>query len=339
MNENTTNELQPREPNDPQQAPDAPQGTGRRFSRNKKFAMLGGAAAVIGLGAIAAPVVAQTVTGGNDKDSAQHQQFEQDLAQKLGVPQSKVDGALKQMAGDRLGERIDQLQQSGVLTADQAAGIKAKITSGDPRGAMTELRAALTTSQLDTLTKAGTINQDQADQITALVKAGVPIGLRVAPPGASGDEQRPEHVESAAHQKEQVQRLQQAGLITAAQAGTINDLIAANKTADAEQAIHAAMDAGLLTQLVKDGKVTQAQADQITALIAAGAPIGIGGPGMDGPGRHGGPGMDGDQHGGMGMDGDHMGGQPPMDGGQQGQSGGSQSGQFEPQTYGSSTTA
>ena len=332
------NNLDPWEPTGSQDSSDtnaaAPGRT--RLNRNKKIAIIGGAAAVIGLGAIAAPVLAQTVAGHNN--DAEHQQFEKDLAQKLGVPQSKVDGALKAIQGDRLGQRLDQLQQSGVLTADQAASIKAKVTSGDLMGAMQELRSSMMTTQLDALVKKGTITQAQADQVTALVKAGVPVGLRVPPLGAPSDQQQPQHVESAAHQQEQVQRLQQMGVITADQATTINDLISANKTAEAETAIHAAMDSGLLAQLVKAGKITQAQADQITALQQAGVPIGIGGPGMDGPGM-GGHRMGGDHHG-PDLDGDHgMGGfdgPPPMDGGQQDQSSGSQNGQFQPQSFDSS---
>ena len=334
------NDLEPREPAGTPSAANADTAetpaTGRRVTRNKKLAIIGGAAAVIGLGAIAAPVVANTLDGhGKDHDDRQ-EQFEQDLAQKLGVPQSKVDSALKAMQGDRLEQRLGELQQSGAITADQAAGIKAKLSSGDVEGAMTELRAAMMTTHLTALVTAGTVTQAQADQITALVKAGVPVGLRVPPPGATGDMEQ--HVESAEHQQEQVQRLQEAGLITADQAKEINALITAKKTAEAKTAIHAAMDAGLLKQLVQDGKVTQAQADQITALQEAGVPIGIGGPGKGGPGGH--HGMGGGHHGkGDGHhDGDHgMGGfdsAPPADGGQQSQDGGSQSGDFQPQTFG-----
>ena len=340
MTDNTTpNDMEPWEPTGSSTADETRAAGSSRSGRTKKIAIIGGAAAVLGLGAIAAPVLAQTVTGHDDHD-AEKQQFEQDLATKLGVPQSKIDGALKSMQGDRLSQRLDQLQQSGVLTADQAASIKAKVTSGDLMGAMQELRSSMMTTQLDALVKQGTITQAQADQVTALVKAGVPVGLRVPPPGAAGGQEQPQHVESAAHQQEQVQRLRAAGVITADQATTINALISANKTAEAETAIHAAMDSGLLAQLVKAGKITQAQADQITALQQAGVPIGIGGPGMGGPGGHHGPDMDGDHGmgGGMdgGMDGDHgFDGPPPMDG-QQDQGGGSQSGQFQPQSFDSS---
>ena len=338
------NDLEPSEPSGTPPAANADTvetpATGTRTTRNRKLAIVGGAAAVIGLGAIAAPVVAQTIDGhDNDRDNRQ-EQFEQDLAQKLGAPQSKVEGALKQMQGDRLGQRLEQLQQAGVLTAEQATAIKAKLSSGDVKGALQELRSSMMTTQLDALIAKDTVTQAQADQVTALVKAGVPVGLRMPPPGAD-DQQRPRHVESAAHQQEQVQRLEQAGLITSEQAKTINDLIAANKTAEAETAIHAAMDAGLLAQLVKDGKVTQAQADQIAALQAAGVPIGIGGPGMDGGpgmGRHHGADRGGDH--GMGGDkgGDHgFDGPPPMDGGQS--DSGAQNGQYETQSFGADGNA
>jgi hypothetical protein len=57
---------------------------------------------------------------------------------------------------------------------------------------------------------------------------------------------------------------------------------------------------------------------------------------MGGPGGHHGPDMDGDHGMGGGMDGDHgFDGPPPMDG-QQDQGGGSQSGQFQPQSFDSS---
>lgn len=345
---NTPSPIEPWEPNSPATTNEEPPAAAPVRSRRKRnIAIVGGAAAVIGLGAIAAPVLAQTIGDHDGDHDGKHEQFEQELAQKLGVPQSKVDDALKSMQGDRLGQRIDELQQSGALTADQATAIKGKLTSGDVKGAMLELRTAMMTTQLATLVEKGTITQAQADQVTALTKAGVPVGLRVPP---AGEEQQPEHVESAAHQERQVQELQQRGALTAAQAKTITDLIAANKTAEAETAIHAAMDAGMLKQLVQDGKVTQAQADQIAALQAAGVPIGIGGPGMHGGpgmGGHHGPDMDGDHDmrgdhdmdGDRGMDGDHGFDGPPMDGGQQGQSGGSQSGQYQPQTYGANGSA
>ena len=292
------------------------------LSRNRKIALIGGAAAVVGLGVVAAPVVAKSVPGLNGEDAG-HEQFAKDLAARLGVPQSKVDDALESMKGDRLAQRVDQLQKDGRLTADQATAIKAKIQSGDTEGAFKDLRSAMVASVTADLVKAGRLTQDQADQVVALVKAGVPLGLRTPPPGQDG--QQPQHVESAAHQKAQVAELQKAGVIDAAKATEIGSLISAGKTAEAETAIHAAMDQGLLKQLVKDGKVTQAQADQVAALIAAGAPIGIGGPGVHGPGHHG-HGMDGD-HRDHDMDGDHgMGGGQP-DGGQQG-------GSFQPQSFG-----
>ena len=148
---NTPNELESWEPAG-SSTDETPATGSSRSGRNKKIAIIGGAAAVIGLGAIAAPVLAQTITG-HDKEDAEHQQFEKDLAAKLGVPQSKVDDALKSMQGDRLGQRLDQLQQSGALTADQVAAIKAKVASGDLRGAMNEFRTDMMTTQLDALVK------------------------------------------------------------------------------------------------------------------------------------------------------------------------------------------
>ena len=284
------------------------------LTRNRTIALIGGSAAVIGLGVIAGPVLADNVIGGDHRD-ADHDDFAKDLAGKLGVPQAKVDDALKSMMGDHLAQRIDELQQSGALTADQATSIKAKIAANNTDGALKELRGDLASTQLAALVQKGTITQDQADQVEALIKAGAPVGLRMGPDGR-------QHAESADHQKHQVQELQQRGAITADQAKEITALIDAGKTDQAETAIHGAMDAGMLTQLVQQKVVTQAQADQISALIAAGVPIGLGGPGMDG---HHGPDMDGD-HRGPDMDGDHgMGGQPPQGG----------NGGFQQQSYGS----
>lgn len=289
------------------------QAIAMNLTRNRTIALIGGSAAVIGLGVVAGPVLADNVIGGDHHD-ADHDEFAKDLAGKLGVPQSKVDDALKSMMGDHLAQRIDELQQSGALTADQAASIKAKIAANDTDGALKELRGDLAASQLAALVQKGTITQDQADQVEALIKAGAPVGLRM------GD--RPQHQESADHQKHQVQELQQRGAITADQAKAITALIDAGKTDQAETAIHGAMDAGMLKQLVQQKVVTQAQADQISALIAAGVPIGLGGPGMGG---HHGPDMDGDHHG-PDMGGDHgMGGQPPQGG----------NGGFQQQSYGS----
>ena len=303
------------------------------LTRNRTIALIGGTAAVVGLGVIAGPVLADGLVGGPDHD-ADHEQFEKDLAQKLGVPQSKVDDALRSIQGDQLARRLDELQQSGRLTADQVASLKAKLAGGDVDGALKELRGDIAANELAALVQKGTITQAQADQVTALIKAGAPIGIR------DGDGPKPpDHAESADHQRQQVQELQQRGALTADQAKAITALIDAGKTADAETRIHAAMDAGMLAMLVQRKVVTQDQADQITSLIAAGVPIGLGGPGMGGPGdHHGGPGMgpdmDGDHH----MGGDHDG--PDMDGdhgmgGQDGQQGGSNGGGFQQQSYGS----
>lgn len=265
------------------------------LSRTKRIALIGGAAAAIGLGVVAGPVLADSVMGDQD---GHHDDFARDLAAKLGVPQSKVDNALESMQGDRLAQRLGELQQSGALTADQVASIKGSIAAGDVDAALKQLRATLTATQLDALVKQGDVTQAQADQVAALVKAGAPIGLRMEP--------KP-HTESADHQRHQVQELQQRGALTAEQAAQISALIDAGKTAQAETQLHTAMDTGMLEELVQRKVVTETQAGQIRELMAAGVPIGIGG-----PGGHRGPGMDGD-HRGPDMDGDH--GRPEQGGG------------------------
>ena len=320
-------DLLPRDP----ATPTAPASTpaGPRLSRNRKFALLGGTAAIIGLGAIAAPVVAQTITGGDDERGAKHEQFERDLAAKPGVPQAQVERAIEAMQGDRLGQRVDELQQSGALTAEQATAIKSKVASGDVAGALTELRAAMSAQRLDALVTAGTITQAQADQVATLIAAGVPVGIKGPHPGKA-EGQRPPHAESPEHQQRQVQELQERGAITAAQAQELDALITAGNTEAAETAIHAARDAGQLAQLVAAGTITQAQADQVATLIAAGVPIGLGGPGRG----HDGPGRGGERHGeGMGG-GHHRDGGSPQNGEQQGQDGQPQNGQFQPQSLG-----
>ena len=319
-------DLLPRDP----ATPTAPASTpaGPRRSRNRTFALLGGTAAVIGLGAIAAPVVAQTITGGDDERGAKHEQFERDLAAKLGVPQAQVERALEAMQGDRLGQRVDELQQSGALTGEQATAIKGKVASGDVAGALMELRTAMSAQRLDALVTAGTITQAQADQVAALIAAGVPVGIKGPHPGKA-EGQRPPHAESPEHQQRQVQELQERGAITAAQAQELDALITAGNTEAAETAIHAAKAAGRIAELVEAGTVTQAQADELAALIKAGVPIGL-----DGPGRG---------HGGHGMGGGHQGagkggGRHGADGGFGGpQPGGEQPGQdsqYQPQTLG-----
>jgi hypothetical protein len=327
MNDDTpTNELPPGDPAAlPTQVPhDAPPP---RLTRNRKIAIIGGAAAVIGLGALTAPVVAQTIKDDDRDRGDRHEQFERELEEKLGVPQARVDAALQAMQGDRLTQRVAELQEDGALTAAQATAITAKVESGDLDGALKELRAALTAQQLTALVKAGAITQAQADEVSALVKAGVPIGLKGSHHGDGAERQ---HRESAEHQQQHVEKLQERGAITAQQAAELNALIAAGKTAEAETAIHPARDAHRLDQLVEDGTMTQGQADQVTALMAAGVPIGLGGPGLDG-GHHG----KGGGHHGQDMDGGHhRNGSDHLGDAEPGSDASSQTSRFDSQTLG-----
>ena len=248
---------------------------------SKKTMIIGTVAASVGLAAIAGPVLAASIVSHDDRQAQEQQAFEQSLAQKLGVPQAKVDQALKEIQGDRLSKRIDELQQAGVLTATQATSIKTQIADGKLPEAMNALMAAMTTKRLDALVSAMTITPDQSTQISALVAAGVPLRVTGPPPGAPQRQTPPDAARHAAH--------------------TAEDLAA----------------------LVKDKKITQEQADQVTVLIKAGAPIELGG-----PGRHGGddPGM-GDHPRDLERGGD-FGGPPPADGGHggppQGDGGGNQ---------------
>ena len=97
---------------------------------SKKTMIIGTVAATVGLAAIAGPVLAANIVSHDDQREQQQEAFEKSLAEKLGVPQADVDKALKEIQGDRLGKRIDELQKDGALTVAQATSIKAQIADG-----------------------------------------------------------------------------------------------------------------------------------------------------------------------------------------------------------------
>ena len=214
--------------------------------------IIGTVAATVGLAAIAGPVLAANIVSYDDQREQQQEAFEKSLAEKLGVPQADVDKALKEIQGDRLGKRIDELQKDGALTVAQATSIKAQIADGKLPEAMNALLTAMTTTRLDALVAEQTITPDQSTEIASLIEAGVPLGIAGPPPGAPQGDTPPEgqnRPDSARH---------------------------ADRTAEE------------LAALVEDKRITQEQADQVTALVEAGAPIGVGGPGRhgrDGPGK------------------------------------------------------
>lgn len=251
-----------------------------------KKTILIGAAAAVGVAAIGGTAVAATgIASGTD--DARHAAFEQELAQKLGVPQADVERALGEIHAERTADRLGELVAEGRLTQAQADAIQQQVDAGQGEAAMQALRAAMLGNALTQLVQDGKITQAQADEAAALASEGVPIGVR----GMKPDHDR---AEDADHQARHLEHLQEEGALTAQQAQEIQALIDAGKADEAEQRIHAAMDAYHLSELVEDGRVTQAQADRVQALIDAGAPIGIGGPGMDGGrGHHG----EGDHHG------------------------------------------
>lgn len=289
---------------------------------NKKTILIGSTAAVAGLAAIAGPALATgavSLPGGDD--DRHHEQFAQDLARELGVPQAQVDEALKSIQGDHLAERVDALQADGALTAAQASAIKAKIAAGDVDAAMGAMRTAMLEGRAAEMVQAGDLTQQQADQILALAAAGVPVGIG-GPKGHDDDGDRPTPTaeEVIAHAQHEVEE----GELTAAQAAEVERLATAGEVDEAMATMMAARTAATAAELVEAGTITQAQADQVIALANAGAPVGFGGPSM---GRgHGGPGMHGDHgrghhgdHGHHGDRGEHggadeMGGAPPVDG-------------------------
>jgi len=219
---------------------------------SKKTIIIGTIAATVGLAAIAGPVLAANIVSHDDQREQQQEAFEKSLAEKLGVPQADVDRALKEIQGERLGKRIDELQKDGALTAAQATSIKAQIADGKLPEAMNALLTAMTTKRLDALVTAKTITPDQSTEIASLIEAGVPLGIAGPPPGAAQGDTPPE---------------------------------GQNRP---DSARHADRTAKELAALVEDKRITQEQADQVTALVEAGAPIGVGGPGRhggDGPGK------------------------------------------------------
>lgn len=281
---------------------------------NKKTILIGSTAAVAGLAAIAGPALATgavSLPGGGDDDQ-HHEQFAQDLARELGVPQAQVDEALKAMQGDHLSERVDELQADGALTADQASAIKAQIAAGDVDSAMGALRTAMLEGRTAELVETGDLTQPQADQVLALAAAGVPIGVG-GPKGHDGDRPTPTAEQVIEHAQHEVEE----GELTAQQAAKVESLAKAGKVDEAMATMMAARTAATAAELVEAGTITQAQADQVIALANAGAPVGFGGPGMGKGGDHGrGHGGDhrGDHHGDHHGDrhGDEMGGAPPM---------------------------
>ena len=267
-----------------------------------KKTILIGATAAIGIAAIGGTAVAATGIATGD-DDARHAEFEQELAQKLGVPQADVEAAIEQIHAERTTERLGELVSAGRLTQAQADDIQRQVDAGQGDAAMRALHAALLGNALTQLVREGKITQAQGEEAAKLASEGVPIGIRGLEPGPDG-----RHADDPGHQARQLEHLQEEDALSAQEADEIRALIGAGRADEAEQRIHAAMDAYHLEELVEDGRVTQAQADRVQALIDAGAPIGIGGPGMDGGRGHHGKGdhheMDGDHH---EMDGDHHG--------------------------------
>ncbi|MFM7693947.1 MAG: hypothetical protein ACKO7U_06545 [Actinomycetota bacterium] len=260
-----------------------------------KKTILIGTAALVGVAAIGGTAVAATGIV-SDTDDARHAEFERELAEKLGVPQADVERALGEMHTERTTERLGELVAAGKLSQAQADAIQQQVDAGQGEAAMQALRAALLGNALTQLVQDGTITQAQGEEAAALASEGVPIGVRGMEPGHDG-----RHADDPERQARHLEHLQEEDALTAQEAAEIQALIDAGKAAEAEQRIHAATDAYHLDELVEDGVITQAQADRVQALIDAGAPIGIGGPGMDGgKGHHGkgdhGKGDHGDRH-------------------------------------------
>ena len=101
------------------------------FGRHKRAALAVGAAALVVLGVFATTALAQTPTptAGNQAGGQRtnyHQVFLGKLAGILGVDQAKLEGAIK----DAAGQTVDQAVQNGDLGKNQADRIKQRIQNG-----------------------------------------------------------------------------------------------------------------------------------------------------------------------------------------------------------------
>jgi len=169
---------------------------------------------------------------------------------------------------------IGHSKRSKAIAVTRASSRLVVIADGKLPEAMNALLTAMTTTRLDALVAEQTITPDQSTEIASLIEAGVPLGIAGPPPGAAQGDTTPERQNRP------------------------------------DSARHADRTAEELAALVEDKRITQEQADQVTALVEAGAPIGIGG-----TGRHGGDGP-GKGHHDRGSDGaGGFGGPPPADGG------------------------
>ncbi len=166
------------------------------------------------------------------------------------------------------------------------------------------LKAALQKTSVDQIAQMvadGTLTQDQADQITAEIQNGGHLffGLEGPGRGGPGDHGRPGGPGmDGDHAAEQAALADFLGVDTATlqsefQSGTTLADVAANhgKTRDELKAFLTDQEATELATAVADGRLTQAQADQIAADHAANLDARIDGTfDAHGPGMRGGPG-------------------------------------------------
>lgn len=151
------------------------------MNRSKKIIAVSAAAATLGLAAVAGPGIAAEIGSQNAAPDTDEQAFQQDLADRIGVPADKVASAIDELRGERrterMADRLDHMVEEGVLTQQQADAISAQIEAGDTEAARAAVRAAMVEKQAAALVADGTITQAQADQVIALAKDGVPIML------------------------------------------------------------------------------------------------------------------------------------------------------------------
>lgn len=151
------------------------------MNRSKKIIAVSAAAATLGLAAVAGPGIAAEIGSDNTTPDAGAQAFQQDLADRIGVPADKVASALDELRGEREGERmierLDHMVDKGVLSQQQADAVAAQVEAGDVEAARTAVQTAMVEKRAAELVADGTITQVQADQVIALVEDGVPLML------------------------------------------------------------------------------------------------------------------------------------------------------------------
>lgn len=151
------------------------------MNRSKKIIAVSAAAATLGLAAVAGPGIASELDSRTAGTNAGEQAFQQDLADRIGVPADKVTSALDAMREDHeaddMAEDLADMVEDRELTQQEADAIAAQIESGDVEAARAALHTIEVEAEAAELVAAGAITRAQADQVIALAQDGVPVSL------------------------------------------------------------------------------------------------------------------------------------------------------------------